>query len=382
MKNENSENKRLVTQLDKPFIKNLDFDQDRIDFMDAQERKELIFTLFKNQFIFNKKSIPFYNNLYKDISEDSLSTLNDCIELVPAINKDMIRNLESPYDLLDDNIKNNLHKIYLHRGTGGTTGEPTNMFFSYNDWRAILGAMTRPVKELRALNKQIIAFNGYNQGHISGPIFDDTIRKIGGTSISRNFGSTDEQAVKQMKKHMCNLIIAPPTSTHKGGSVEALLDVDAKLGLNYINGENIDVIFCSSTNLTKELYKELKNLGIKYIYNYYGSTDVLPTAISCQVNPFDLHILSGHIALFVVDNNQKHVSSNQRGLVISSKIASYDDSGNASTNEGTQLLNFHVGDEVTFVDEPCTCGRTTPRIRDIKRVSFLQDKLESGCEQW
>ena len=95
-----------------------------------------------------------------------------------------------------------------------------------------------------------------------------------------------------------------------------------------------------------------------------------------------MHILSGHIALFVVDNNQKHVSSNQRGLVISSKIASYDDSGNASTNEGTQLLNFHVGDEVTFVDEPCTCGRTTPRIRDIKRVSFLQDKLESGCEQW
>ncbi len=361
---------------------NMAFDEGKIDFMQVEKRKDLIFRLFKNQFIFNKRNVPFYGRLYRKISENSLQKYEDCIVLVPTIDKDSIRSLESPYDLLDEGLNQNLSKIYLQRGTGGTTGEPTSMFFTYSDWKIILNAMTRSLAELRTLNKRIIAFNSYHQGHISGPIFDDTIRRIGGLPIVRNFGNSDEQAVRQMKKHRCNLIIAPSISTHKGSSVESLLSADAKLGLNYINGKNIDVIFCSSTNLTKEVYKELKDLGIKYIYNYYGSTDVLPTAISCQQSPFDLHILFGHIALFVINKNQIHVKSNERGLVISSRIASYDHNNNISTNQGTQLLNFHIGDEVTFIDKKCECGRTTPRIKDVKRVSFVKEKMESGCEVW
>ncbi len=375
--------KKLAQELMKETsMGHLNFDNDSIDFIATEDRKKLIFTLFKNQFLHNKMNVAFYNKLYHNMDGQTLQTFEDCIEKVPTINKEDIRNLESPYDLLDNYLKSNMNKIYLYRGTGGTTGEPTSMFFTYNDWKAILGAMTRALKELKSLNKPIIAFNGYNQGHISGPIFDDTVRKIGGLSITRNFGNSDEEAVRQLKRHKCNLIIAPPVSTHKGGSVESLLEADTKLGLNYINGDNIDVLFCSSTNLTKELYKELKDLGIKYIYNYYGSTDVLPTAISCQESPFDLHVLFGHIALFVINNGQEHVSSNERGLVISSRIASYSNFNNVTVNQGTQLLNYHVGDEVTFIDEPCKCGRTTPRIKDIHRVSFTQDKIESGCEHW
>ena len=361
---------------------NFRFDDEKLDYIDNSQRKEIIFDLFKRQFLHNRENIPFYSKLYGHIDSDEIKSYEDCIEKIPLITKINLRNLKSPYDLTSYKIQNNFDKIYIHRGTGGTTGEPVSMLFSYNDWQAILGGMTRSLKEIKELKKHIVAYNGYHQGHISGPIFDDTIRKIGGTPVTRNFNSTDEQALKLMIKHRCNLIIAPSISTHKGGSVEDLLEIDAKLGLNYINGKNIDCIFCSSTNLTKELYTELMELGIKYIYNYYGSTDVLPTAISCQENPLDLHILPGHIAIFVVGKDGKHVKNGERGLVVASRIGSYDESGDISVNEATQIMNFHVGDEVTFIDEPCSCGRTTPRIRDVKRVSFIKEKLESGCEVW
>ena len=358
------------------------FDHDEWDFMDAQKRNELLFDLFKKQFIFNKKYVPFYGSHYASVDEEKFSSILDCVKSTPIIRKLDIRNLPSPYDLLPKITQQAFNTLHFHRGTGGTTGEPTSMFFTRNDWKAVLGAMTRALKELKELEQPIIAFNGYNQGHISGPIFDDTIRLLGGLSITRNFGSSDEQAIKQLKKHQCNLIIAPPISTHKGGSIEHLLDIDAKTGFNYINGDHINTIFCSSTQLTHDLYKELKGLGIRYIYDYYGSTEILPTAISCQESPFDLHILYGHIAMFVVNQDHTVVHNGERGVVLSSKIGSYSDDGTISVNQGTQLLNYEVGDEVTLITDPCPCGRTTPRITGVKRISNVQDKLEGGCEHW
>jgi phenylacetate-CoA ligase len=365
-------------------IETLSFKNEAFDYMPRNQLNQYLLHRIRDQFVFMKNNVPFYKKRYANIDVSSLKTIDDCVSKIPGLRKNDIRNLPSPYDLLPTQIRENMSKIYLYRGTGGTTGEPTSMFYSYNDWRAIVHAMVRSLKELREIAKetQIIAFNGYNQGHISGPIFDDTIRELGGISIARHFTADDERALRQMARHKCNLIICPPTSTHKGGTLEELLKADVKTGLNYINGDNIIALFLSSTPTTPELMKEIKELGIKLVYNYYGSTDVLPTAISCQESPETWHILNGHISLFVVDENQGHVKNGERGLVIASRIGSYDKNGKISNCEATQLLNYYVGDEVTYIDEPCKCGRTTPRIADIKRVLDIRDKIESGCEAW
>ena len=42
------------------------------------------------------------------------------------------------------------------------------------------------------------------------------------------------------------------------------------------------------------------------------------------------------------------------------------------------IIPIYFGDEAPFIDEPCECDRTTPRIKDIKRVKDLA-RLESGC---
>lgn len=371
-------------QIQEILLESLSFRDERWDYLPKERLEQYIVSRIRNQFIFMKENVPFYKKFYSNIRLSDLNNLEDCVSKIPGLRKSNIRSLPSPYDLLPTNIRENMGKIYLYRGTGGTTGEPTSMFFSYNDWEAIVNAMVRSLSELReiAKEKQIIAFNGYNQGHISGPIFDDTIRELGGLSIPRHFTADDERAVRQMARHKCNLIICPPTSTHKGGTFESLLKADVRTGLHYINGDNIICLFLSSTPTTPELMEEIRDLGIKLVYNYYGSTDVLPTAISCQESPDDWHILFGHISLFVVDENQRHVENGKRGLVIAGRIGSYDDNGRISNCEATQLLNYYVGDEATYIDKPCKCGRTTPRITGIRRVLDVKDKIESGCEAW
>jgi hypothetical protein len=37
-----------------------------------------------------------------------------------------------------------------------------------------------------------------------------------------------------------------------------------------------------------------------------------------------------------------------------------------------------IGDEATFVEEPCRCGRTSPRLKDITRV-LEKERLRQGC---
>ena len=55
-------------------IENVKFDSDLIDFMDKEERKKIIFDLFKKQFLHNKLNVPFYRNLYKNVDPQLIQT--------------------------------------------------------------------------------------------------------------------------------------------------------------------------------------------------------------------------------------------------------------------------------------------------------------------
>ena len=227
------------------FLREVTFQSPEWDYLPHIERKQIIAHLFRRQFEFMKERVPFYAKRYAKVNSSDLQTYEDCAEHVPSLRKTEIRDLPSPFDLLPSGFLASKN-FFLHRGTGGTTGRPTSMFYSYNDWKAIVDGMVRPLKgELDDFRRPVVAFDSYNQGHISGPIFDDTVRAIGGVPICRTFGSKDGDALKQMQYHRCNLLIGPAVSTHKGGSIETLLEADSTLGLNYLDGGYITTIFLS-----------------------------------------------------------------------------------------------------------------------------------------
>src|SRR3989344_4806523 len=194
---------RLFSLNYKMKIDSISLNDPKWEFLTIKEREEKIFPLFRSQFLHNKLKIPFYRRYYRDTNEANIGDYQGCVKNIPALIKNSIRSL-SPYDLIPDD---GLKKIFIHRGTGGTTGEPTSVFYSKNDWQAaIFGANRMLYEPISGIDIPLISFNNYNQGHVSGPIFDDMVKDLGGIPIKRNFGSSDENAVHQMKKHKCNLI--------------------------------------------------------------------------------------------------------------------------------------------------------------------------------
>jgi phenylacetate-CoA ligase len=359
----------------------LKFNDPRWETLSRPKRSALVTELIVHQLEFARAEVPFYTKLYKGLNASDLTDMEDCAAHIPTVSKSQIRQLPSPYDLIPKSVRAHLDKLWLHRGTGGTTGTPTSVFFTKGDFDANIDGNMR-VTRLAKTNGQLIAFDGYNQGHISGPYFDEVARRLGAVVVTRNFGSVDAQAIQQMKLHDCNCIIGPPVSTHKGGSIQDLLEADVTSGTNYINGDHIKLLIMSSTGISKELYEELTQNGIKAMVNIYGSTDVCTTAVSPPNDPFELILTFGHNAPFIIKPGQGHVKHNERGLLVASRIGSYDEHGNVVPNQGTQLINFHLGDNVLYKDRCSVEGWTLGGISDVQRVAMENEKLEAGCEVW
>jgi phenylacetate-coenzyme A ligase PaaK-like adenylate-forming protein/ubiquinone/menaquinone biosynthesis C-methylase UbiE len=342
------------------------------DFGEKSTVKTSLLQTMNEQLHFAYQKVDFWKKrLPNELLKKEILTHSE-IEMIPILTKNQIWNL-SPYDLVPDSKT----PFFLFRGTGGTTGRPFGVFWSQADWNAAIEAATRYLQNLKSI-QPLIVWNGYHQAHVSGPAFDDIIRKLGGTPIPRHFRSTDLDALEEIKRIQANaIVITPRAGSGKGGSLEDLLAIDP----DFIKKRNIRALLVSSTPLEKEIVEEVKSQGVEQIYNFYGSTEAFPSAVSCASDPTVFHLCQGHLYVEVVNDQGQQVKSGETGMILVSRIGSSSPSGRG-VNEGTQLFRYLVGDSATFLDEPCSCGKNTPRIFNIARVKNIEEKIRGGCERW
>lgn len=342
---------------------------------DTVERETLerwLLKMFNEQLLHSTSTSSFWSKRIdsKLLTKTDFSRTD--IESLPLLSKQEMRAIDS-LDLLPDNDKS----FYLMRGSGGTTGVPASLFWTKGDWLASIETAGRFLKRFPKWDGLRI-WNAYSQGHVAGPAIDDFIRIAGASPIPRHFKATETQALAEMKRlKVDGLSITPKSGSGKGGSLEDFLSQDP----SFISRLNITNLLLSSTVLDDDLLAELRELGVKHIVNFYGSTEGLPTAISCVANPQVFHLCQGHVFVEIVDDSGHHVRSGERGRVVVSRIGS-SEGKSISPVGATQLIRFVVGDIVTYIDEPCSCGLSTARIAHIERLPFDDKKIQGGCEQW
>ncbi len=294
------------------------------------------------------------------------------VERIPLLSKVDLRALK-PQDLWAEDGES----FHLVRGPGGTTGEPVTMCWTHRDWVTLTHAMKRFCKPLAGLGP-LRVWNGYNQGHVSGPAFDDLVRSLGGTPIPRYFKASDRDALRDIERMRANaLIITPKSGSGKGGSLEDLFALDP----NFLSRLGIRALLVSSTQLEHEVLQEVREQGVVTVINFYGSTEAPPAAVSCEIDPTSFHLTQGHVLVEVTGFDGRQVRSGERGMVVVSRVGA-EERGCIGPAGGTQLIRYVIGDMATYDEQPCPCGRTSPRISHIVRFQGLEDKLKGGCERW
>jgi len=340
------------------------------DFGDPRDNNAQLLELVRNQCHHAFRTVPFWRSKLRAAAE--LDPARFDIKRIPLTFKQELCVL-SPYDLLPTEAG----PFHMCRGTGGTTGTPTNVFWTSADWTAAIQAICRFLEPLTQL-RPLVAWNGYHQGHAAGPSFDDVIRALGGTPLPRHFRSRDVDAVEEIRRMRANVIvITPQTGSGKGGSLEDLLAEDH----SFLSRLQIKALLLSSTSLTFELLEEIRRQGVSTVVNLYGCSEAFPAAISCPADPLTFHLCPGPNFVEIVDDAGMPVQAGERGLVVVSRVAAVSGQG-LGVSQGTQLLRYAMGDSAKYIEGACACGRTTRRISDIQRVMDHGDRLSGGCEQW
>lgn len=338
---------------------------------DLVERRLL--SLFAQQLAAVRKVAAYRDRIPPELMVDPSEFGRAELERIPILEKADLRAL-SPDDLLKapDGV------FHMLRASGGTTGVPVPIFWTLADWTALVQAMQRFCTRLRYLRSGFRLWNGYNQAHVSGPAFDDLVRALGGSPVPRHYGASDRHAIEEIERVRADaLVLTPQRGSGKGGSLEDLLSEDPR----FLERLRIRALLVSSTPLRADLLEEVREQGVETIINFYGSTESPPAGISCELDPTRFHLAQGHVLVEVVDGRGRQVRSGERGRVVVSRIAAQD-GANLIEAGGTQLLRYAIGDTALYLDEPCDCGRSSPRVAEIVRVTDLADKLKGGCEQW
>jgi phenylacetate-CoA ligase len=90
------------------------------------------------------------------------------------------------------------------------------------------------------------------------------------------------------------------------------------------------------------------------VLSSYQAVEALRLAFQCERRE-GFHIDLDQVAVRVIDENGEPVPEDKPGRIVISNL----------TNRATVLLNYMLGDIVTYTNRPCACGRTLPMLTNI-----------------
>jgi len=338
-------------------------DDSSLDSTDSKDRDAFLVEAVRRQVAFMREEVPFWRERLRvaAVDEDRINDLSDLARF-PILEKEDLR-AARPVDLLPEESRSDIQRC---RWTSGTTGWSTVCCWTETDWAALVASTTRMLVRQAPLQNPT-AFNGYSQGHLTGPVYHAALRRLGSTVYDRShhpeeiFSTSDQMALFDFD----TLVLPERAKRGKGVGLVDLLSTDPELltrcGVRWWVG--------SSETFAAETVALVKRQGVESVSNLYGSSEFGVFAISCTRIPGDFHIAQGHVLVEVVDPSGVPVENGQSGRVVVTHLCGADKNGKADVHRGTQILRLAGGDGATLVSDPCSCGLTAPRLRDVHRLT-------------
>ncbi len=178
-----------------------------------------------------------------------------------------------------------------------------------------------------------------------GLMFDDGARFLGCTVLPSGVGNTELQITMARGLGATAYCGAP-------SFLKIILDKAIELGLDTRRDLQIRRALVAAEMLPESLRSELEALG-PTVRQGYGTADLGCLGFECEVIA-GMHVPEDAIVEIVDPASGRAVPAGQPGEVV------------ATVNRKTYpLLRFGTGDLSALIEEPCACGRTSPRLTRI-----------------
>ena len=277
------------------------------------------------------------------VTPSDIQNIEDIVKL-PFTSKQDLRDYY-PFQLLCVPLS----EIVRIHASSGTTGKPIVAGYTRNDLN-IWSEVGARCFTAYGLGKNDVVQVSYGYGLFTGGLgAHAAVETIGGTVIPMSSGNTEKQILLM---HDLGAVCLACTPSYALFIADALLDSgisrdEFKLKAGAFGAEP----------WTEGMRKELEEkLGIK-AYDIYGLTEIIGPGVGheCEFQN-GTHLCEDHFYPEIVDpDTGEPLPPGETGELVFSTI----------TKEGMPLLRFRTRDLTSLNYEPCSCGRTSVRMKRI-----------------
>ncbi|HEY1512029.1 MAG TPA: phenylacetate--CoA ligase [Solirubrobacteraceae bacterium] len=239
--------------------------------------------------------------------------------------------------------------VRLH-ASSGTHGKPTVVGYTRGDLDTWTELMARCMT-MAGVRPGMLIHNANGYGLFTGGLgFHQGGERIGATVVPVSGGFTARQALL-LSDLGAQVLVSTPS--YALVIAQAVLDSGTDpttLGLEFglFGGEP----------WTEQLRIEIERaLGLQAM-NFYGLSEMCGPGVAaeCLVARAGLHVQEDHFLVEVLDpNGDEPVAEGAEGELVLTTL----------TKEALPLIRYRTGDLVSITTEPCECGRTSIRLREL-----------------
>lgn len=306
------------------------------------------FTKLKELLVYISNNSRFYKDLFKskNIDIDKVQTLSD-ITKMPLTSKNDLQERNVDFICVSPG------QIAEYTSTSGTSGAPVTIVQTKNDLKRLAyneylsftcaGADSSDVFQLAlTLDKQFMAGMAYYLG----------AARLGAPVVRTGPGAPSMQWETIFRLNTTSLVIVP-------SFIIKLIEFAEENNIN-LDQTPVKRAICIGENIRNENL-ELNTIGQKVrekwnidLYSTYASSEMQTAFTECNAGKGG-HLHPGLLIAEILDDNLEPVKNGEFGELTITTLGV----------EGLPLLRYRTGDICRMFYEPCSCGRTSPRISPI-----------------
>ena len=315
------------------------------------EREAEVLALLQKQLRYVYDNMGFYRRHYDHhgFHPDQVRSLDDFTSRVPIITKQMLRDSQAEHPAFGDYLGVKMSDVIRIHGSSGTSGKPTLYAFSRKDWDYVADVMAqglytcgvRPGDVVQLATVFSLFMGGW--GALLG------VERLGATAFPLGAGETERQLELMYRVGSTVLITTPTYALHMLETARSLgYDPTASpLRLGIFIGEP-----GSSIPGTRNALES--GWGIK-VRDMATTSEMTPWATNAECEKGGgVHVIQDEVWTEIVakDDPARRMPDGESGAIVYTHLR----------RESQPMIRFFAGDESHMTYEPCSCGRTYPRL--------------------
>jgi phenylacetate-CoA ligase len=314
-------------------------------------REAEILARLQAQLKYVHEHLGFYRRHYDrhNFHPDQVKSLDDFTKRVPIITKQMLRDNQVEHPPFGDYLGTSVADIIRVHGSSGTSGKPTLYAFSRKDWDYIADIMAQGLYTCGVRPGDIVQLATVFSLFMGGWGALLGVERLGAAAFPLGAGETERQLELMYRIRSSVLITTPTYALH-------MLETAKKLGYDPVASPLRLGIFIGEPGSSIPGTRHALEQGWGIIVRDMATTsEMTPWATNAECeHGTGVHVIQDEVWTEIVskDDPNLRVRDGDSGAIVYSHLR----------RDSQPMIRFYAGDESHMTYEPCSCGRTYPRL--------------------